>query len=407
MRASKNDARVREGRHRGPASVTACLEVSIVTPCLNEANTLEVCIKKAQHALSDHPIDGEIIVANNGSTDGSQAITIRMRVRVVNVETKGYGNALMGSIAAACGKFTIMADADDSYDFRDIRRCIEKLRQGFDLVEGCRLPSGGGKVLHGAISFLHRWWGNPMFSRMTRWMFHAPIHEVNCGMRGFTKELCDRLDQRCTGMEFANEMIIKASLFGAKITEVPITLHPDRRQSHAPHLKTFRDGWRTLRFYLMYSPRWLFLILGALLVLLGLLGYGIAMPRMTIGGVTFDVLSLLFASLAILCGDQSILFVVFSKAFAISEGLMPEDQRLTRFFELVNLERGLLIASAALLIGLTLLLAAVNQWRSVAFGDLDYTQTMRLVIPDVTLTALGFQTVLSSFFASILGMHRR
>jgi hypothetical protein len=226
-------------------------------------------------------------------------------------------------------------------------------------------------------------------------------------MRGFTKELYNRLDLRCTGMEFANEMIIKASLFGAEICEVPITLHPDGRRSHAPHLKTFRDGWRTLRFYLMYSPRWLFLIPGALLVLLGLLGYGIAMPHMRIGGVAFDVHTLLFASLAILCGYQAILFAVFTKTFAIGEGLMPEDPRLTRLFEVVNLETGLLIASAALLIGLTLLLAAVNQWRSVAFGDLDYTQTMRLVIPGVTLTALGFQTVLSSFFASILGMHRR
>ena len=378
-----------------------------MVPCLNEADTLEACIKKAQRALLDRHIDGEIIVADNGSTDGSQAIAARMGVCIVNVETKGYGNALMGGITAARGKFIIMGDADDSYDFRDIPRFIEKLRQGFDLVQGCRLPSGGGEVLRGAMPFLHRWWGNPMFSRITRRMFHAPIHDVNCGMRGFTKELYDRLDQRCTGMEFANEMIIKASLFGAKIGEVPVALHPDGRQSDAPHLKTFRDGWRTLRFYLMYSPRWLFLIPGALLVLLGLLGYGIAMPRMTIGGVTFDVHTLLFASLAILCGYQSILFAMFTKAFAISEGLMPEDQRLTRFFELVNLERGLLITSAALLIGLTLLLAAVNQWRSVNFGDQDYTQTMRLVIPGVTLTALGFQTVLSSFFVSILGIHRR
>jgi hypothetical protein len=202
-------------------------------------------------------------------------------------------------------------------------------------------------------------------------------------------------------------MIIKASLFGATIGEVPITLHPDGRRSHAPHLKTFRDGWRTLRFYLVYSPRWLFLMPGACLVLLGLLGYGIAMPGMTIGGVTFDVHTLLFASLAILCGYQSILFAMFTKAFAVGEGLMPADPRLRRFFELVTLERGLGIAAVTLLIGLGLLLAAVNQWRSVAFGDLDYARTMRLVIPGVTLTALGFQTVLSSFFASILGMRRR
>jgi len=407
MIASDRHSAIQEALIQQPLGKTSCLEISVVMPCLNEADTLEACIEKAQRALSEHNIQGEVVVADNGSTDGSQAIAAHMGVHVVHVEAKGYGNAMMGGIAAAGGKFIIMGDADDSYDFRDIPRFLEKLRQGFDLVQGCRLPSGGGTVLPGAMPFLHRWWGNPMFSHMTRWMFNAPIHDVNCGMRGFTKELYDRLDLRCTGMEFANEMIIKASLFGSRIGEVPITLHPDGRQSHAPHLKTFRDGWRTLRFYLMYSPRWLFLIPGALLILLGLLAYGIAMPGMTIRGMTFDVHTLLFASLGILCGYQSILFAVFTKAFAINEGLMPEDQRFTRFFELVNLERGLLMASVALLIGIALLLAAVKQWQSVNFGNLDYTQTMRLVIPGMTLTALGFQTVLSSFFASILGTHRR
>jgi glycosyltransferase involved in cell wall biosynthesis len=407
MSASASDATVQTVWHQEPADEVACLEVSVVMPCLNEADTLAACIEKAQRALSAHHIQGEIIVADNGSTDGSPAIAARLGVHVVHVEAKGYGNAMMGGIAAARGQFIIMADADDSYDFHDIPRFVEKLRLGVDLVQGCRLPSGGGTVLPSAMPFLHRWWGNPMFSHMTRWMFHAPIHDVNCGMRGFTKALYDHLNLRCTGMEFANEMIIKASLFGATIGEVPITLHPDGRTSHAPHLKTFRDGWRTLRFYLMYSPRWLFLIPGSLLVVLGVLGYGIAMPGMTIRGVNFDVHTLLFSSLAILCGYQSILFAIFTKAFAINEGLMPEDLRVSRFFELVNLERGLFIASAALLTGLALLLAAVNQWRVVNFGNLDYSQTMRLVIPGVTLTALGFQTVLSSFFASILGMHRR
>jgi glycosyltransferase involved in cell wall biosynthesis len=407
MIASDLHSTIPEVRIQEPLGEDSCLEVSVVMPCLNEAETLAACIEKAQRTLSEHNIQGEIIVADNGSTDGSDVIAARLGVHVVRVEAKGYGSALMGGIAASRGKFIIMGDADDSYDFRDMPRFVEKLRQGFDLVQGCRLPSGGGTVLPRAMPFLHRWWGNPMFSHMTRWMFHAPIHDVNCGMRGFTKELYDRLNLRCTGMEFANEMIIKASLFAVEIGEVPITLHPDGRQSHAPHLKTFRDGWRTLRFYLMYSPRWLFLVPGALLVLLGLLGYGIAMPGMRIGGVTFDVHTLLFASLAILCGYQSILFAMFTKAFAIGEGLMPEDRRLNRFFELVTLECGLMIASAVLLIGLALLLTAVNQWQSAGFGDLDYARTMRLVIPGVTLTALGFQTVLSSFFASILGMRRR
>jgi glycosyltransferase involved in cell wall biosynthesis len=389
------------------STVPSPIEVSVVIPCLNEADTLEACIAKAQRTLCQHNIRGEIIVADNGSTDESPDIAHRMGAEIVHVKAKGYGNALMGGIAAARGKFIIMGDADDSYDFLQIPHFVEKLRAGFELVQGCRLPSGGGTVQPGAMPFLHRWVGNPVLSGMARWMFHVPIHDVYCGMRGFTKEIYHSLDQRCTGMEFAPEMIIKASVFGTKIGEVPITLHPDGRKSHAPHLKTFRDGWRTLRFFLMYSPRWLFLMPGLLLIILGLLGYAVAMPGMTFNGVNFDAHTLLFASLAILCGYQSSLFAIFTKTFAISEGLLPEDRRLTRFFELINLERGLIMAALALLVGLALLVAAVNQWRLTGFGHLDYAQTMRLVVPGVTLTALGFQTVLSSFFVSILGVRRR
>ena len=382
-------------------------EVSIVMPCLNEEDTLGTCIEKAQRSLREGGIAGEIIVADNGSTDGSPNIATQMGVRVVHVSAKGYGNALMGGIAAARGQFIIMGDADDSYDFLEIPRFIEKLREGFDLVQGCRLPAGGGKVMPGAMPSTHRWLGNPVLSLIAQWWFHAPVHDVYCGLRGFTKTLYDRLGQRCTGMEFATEMIIKASLSGEKIAEVPITLHPDGRKSHGPHLRSLRDGWRTLRFFLMYSPRWLFLMPGMLLILLGLIGYGVAMPGVTFKGVTFDAHTLLFASLAILCGYQSILFAIFTKVFAIGEGLMPEDRRLTRFFELVNLERGLIAAIVALLVGLVLLLIAINQWRLAGFGHLDYARTMRVVVPGVTLTALGFQTILSSFFLSILGMRRR
>jgi glycosyltransferase involved in cell wall biosynthesis len=384
------------------------LEVSIVMPCLNEAETLATCIEKAQQALRQHGIPGEVIVADNGSTDGSQFIADGKGARVVHVEAKGYGNALMGGIAAARGKFIIIGDADDSYDFLEIPRFVEKLRSGYALVQGCRLRSGGGTIMPGAMPFLHRWWGNPMFSAMARHWFRAEfIHDVYCGLRGFTKEFYQRLNPRCTGMEFATEMIIKASLFREKICEVPITLHPDGRKSRAPHLRTFRDGWRTLRFFLMYSPRWLFVIPGVLLILLGLVGYGIAMPGTKFGGITFDAHTLLFSSLAILCGYQSILFSIFTKTFAISEGLMPEERRLSWFFKVVNLERGLVIASVVLLVGVSLLLLAVNQWRLAGFGNLDYAHSMRLVIPGVTLTALGFQTIVSSFFVSILGMRRR
>jgi len=383
------------------------IEVSVVMPCLNEADTLATCIEKAQRALREHDIAGEVIVADNGSTDGSVEIAKRLGARVVSVEAKGYGNALMGGIAAARGKYVIMGDADDSYDFLEIPRFVEKLRQGYDLIQGCRLPSGGGRIMRGAMPFLHRWWGNPMFSFMGQRMFWAPIHDVYCGMRGFTKELYNRLDMRCTGMEFATEMIIKASIYRESIAEVPITLHPDGRKSHPPHLKTFRDGWRTLRFFLMYSPRWLFLYPGVLLILVGLIGYGVALPGVTVNGITFDAHTLLFASLAILLGYQSILFAIFAKTFAISEGLLPENRRMTRFWEIVNLERGLAAGAGAFLLGLVLLIAAVNQWRAHEFGHLDYAQTMRWVIPGVTLTALGFQTILSSFFVSILRMRRR
>lgn len=383
-------------------------EVSVVMPCLNEADTLAICIGKAMRAMKDSEIEGEVIVADNGSTDGSPEIAMQRGARVVHVNAKGYGNAVMGGIAAARGKFVIMGDADDSYDFLEIPRFVEKLRQGYDLVQGCRLPAGGGEIMPGAMPFLHRWWGNPMFSAMVRnWFKAESIHDVYCGLRGFTKEFYSRLNQRCTGMEFATEMIIKGSLFNEKVAEVPITLHPDGRKSHAPHLKTFRDGWRTLRFFLMYCPRWLFVIPGAFLILLGLLGYGMAMPGLKLGSVTFDAHTLLFASLAILCGYQSILFAIFTKTFAVTEGLMPEDPHFTRFFKVVNLERGLVIAGLAVFLGTGLLLAAVNQWRLANFGPLDYAQTMRLVVPGVTVTALGFQTMLSSFFVSILGMRRR
>jgi glycosyltransferase involved in cell wall biosynthesis len=376
-------------------------------PCLNEADTLATCIVKAQQALCENKIAGEVIVADNGSTDGSQAIATRLGARLVPVAARGYGHALMGGIAAAQGRFIIMGDADDSYDFLEVPAFVEQLRAGFDLVQGCRLPAGGGVIVPGAMPFLHRWCGNPLFSRLVRWWFKAPVHDVYCGLRGFTKALYERLDQRCTGMEFATEMIIKASLSRARMAEIPITLHPDGRKAHPPHLKTFRDGWRTLRFFLMYSPRWLFLIPGLVLMVLGALGYGIAMPGWTFHGVIFDAHTLLFASLAILCGYQSVLFAVLTQTFAVSEGLMPAEPATARVMGWISLERGLLTSLMALCGGTVLLLAAMNEWRLHHFGPLDYAHTMRLVIPGATLTAFGFQTMLSSFFISILRMHRR
>src|SRR3954464_13744209 len=270
------------------------IEVSVIMPCLNEADTLATCIQKARSAMESAGIAGEIVVADNGSSDDSIAIARAGGARVVAVPDKGYGSALMGGIAAARGRFIIMGDADDSYDFGEAPKFVHRLREGYDLVQGCRLPSGGGTVARGAMRTLHRWWGNPMFSWMVRHWFRAPVNDVHCGLRAFTKALYLRLDQRCTGMEFASENVIKASMLGAKIAEVPVTLYKDGRTAHAPHLKTFRDGWRHLRFYLMYSPRWLFLLPGAALLFAGLLGYALALPRWP--GVRFDVNTLLFAS---------------------------------------------------------------------------------------------------------------
>lgn len=383
------------------------IELSVVMPCLNEADTLETCIRKARKALEENNISGEIIIADNGSTDGSIKIALENGAKVVHVKEKGYGNALMGGINAASGDYIIMGDADDSYDFAEIPNFFKKLRENYDLVMGCRLPSGGGIVLPNAMPFLHRWWGNPMFSWMARVWFNAPLHDVHCGMRGFTKEFFRKIDQRCTGMEFATEMTIKASLGNLKIGEIPITLSPDGRKAHAPHLKTFRDGWRHLRLYLMYSPRWLFLLPGLFLIIGGILGYIVALPQLIINNIKFDVHTLLFASMFILCGYQIILFAFFTKIFAISEHLLPEDSRLNKFLEYVNLERVLILSGIGLLFGILLLLWAFNTWRLTDFGNLDYSQTMRFVIPGATLTSISIQTIFSGFFISILGMKRK
>jgi glycosyltransferase involved in cell wall biosynthesis len=388
-------------------SDASLIEVSVVIPCLNEAETLPVCIRKAQQGLRESGGVGEVIVADNGSTDGSVSVAEELGARAVHVSRPGYGSALMGGIEAARGRFIIMGDADDSYDFLDIPRFVEKLRNGFDLVQGCRLPTGGGTVADGAMPWSHRWIGNPLFSFLVRTWFGAPIHDVYCGLRGFSKELYNRLDQRCTGMEFATEMIIKSSLRKERIAEIPITLHPDGRTLRRPHLRTMQDGWRTLRFFLLCSPRRLFLSPGLFLMALGATGYLIALPGFSIGGIRFDAHTLLFATLFLLCGYQAVLFALFAKTFAIAEGILPADERLERFYRVLNLERGIVISLIGLFIGCGLLLSAVNAWRLAGFGDLDYARTMRLVIPGAALFALAFQTVLSGFFVSMLGMKRK
>jgi len=385
-------------------SVSAPVEVSVVMPCLNEADTIVACIEKAREGLAAAGVTGEIIVADNGSSDNSPGLAQAAGARVVSVSDRGYGHALQAGLAAAQGRLVIVGDADDSYDFREIPRFVEALRRGFDFAQGCRLPSGGGRVLPGAMPFLHRWWGNPMFSLMARWWFGASVHDVYCGFRAFRRDCYESLGLRATGMEFAIEMIIRASLLKARCVDVPITLHPDGRKSHARHLKTFRDGWRTLRLLLLYSPRWLFLLPGLVLVLLGALGYALALPGARVGRATLDAHTLLFATLFILCGYQAIVFALLTKTFAEKEGLLPPDLALARFNRVVTLERGLFVSGAALLLGLGLLASAINEWRLADFGRLDYAHTMRRVIPGATLTALAIQTVFNSFLVSMLGM---
>ena len=383
------------------------MNVSVVIPCLNEVDTLEQCIRKAFIGMENACVTGEIIVADNGSTDGSIGAAERCGAKVVRVPDRGYGNALIAGIEKAAGEFVIMGDADDSYDFTEIPKFVDKLRAGADLVQGCRLPSGGGTVKPGAMPFLHRWWGNPMFSFLVRMWFGAPIHDVYCGLRGFRKDFQQSLQQRCTGMEFATEMVIKASLRKARISEVPITLHPDGRKSRKPHLKTFRDGWRTLRFFLMCTPKWLYLIPGLVLTIFGLIGAAMAIAGLKIGPATLDAHTLLFCSLFILIGYQSIVFAVMTKSFAMSEGFLPEDPSFVRWFEFATLERGLLLGLAAFLVGAAILVGAVLSWQQADFGPLDYSKTMKWVIPGATLTALGVQTVLFSFLISMTGMSRR
>ncbi|MEK6337081.1 MAG: glycosyltransferase family 2 protein [Acidobacteriota bacterium] len=373
-------------------------------PCLNEAETLASCITKAQSSLKNLNIAGEIIVADNGSTDGSQAIAARMGARVVPVAAKGYGSALMGGIAAARGRYIIMGDADDSYDFANLEPFFQKLRNGCDLVIGNRFKGG---IQPGAMPALHRYLGNPVLSGMGRLFFRSPCGDFHCGLRGFSKAAIQKLDLRTTGMEFATETVVKATIYKLRIAEVPTTLVPDGR-SRPPHLRSWRDGWRHLRFMLLYSPRWLFLYPGLLLMILGALASGWLLlgPRV-VEGLTLDVHTLLYAAMAIVMGFQMFVFAVFTKVFGVSEGLLPEDPRLTRLLRYIKLETGLFVGSLLLIIGIAMSVYVLNYWEAQFFGPLNPSKTLRLVIPAVTLITLGLETILSSFFLSILGLKRR
>ena len=372
------------------------LELSIIMPCLNEAETLATCIGKARDYLERHKIAGEVLIADNGSSDGSQEIATNSGARVVPIPERGYGSALRGGIAAAKGQYIIMGDADDSYDFTNLSPFLEKLRQGYDLVMGNRFQGG---IKPGAMPVLHKYLGNPVLTWLGRLFFGSPCGDFHCGLRGFSKQAIEQLNLRTTGMEFASEMVVKASLYGLKITEVPTTLSPDGR-SRPPHLKTWRDGWRHLRFLLMYSPRWLFLYPGLALMFLGFVAtiWFIPQPK---------VHTLLYSATALIIGFQIVSFAIFTKAFAISEGLLPEDRKLRRFLRYINLEVGLIIGVILFLLGMGGSLYALYIWNARLYGALDPAVTMRIVIPSVTALALGVQVVFSSFFLSVLGLKRK
>lgn len=380
------------------------IEVTVLMPCLNEAETLAICIGKARECLAREGYSGEVLIADNGSTDGSQDIARANGARVVDVKEKGYGAALLGGIAGARGRYVIMGDADDSYDFENLRPFVEKLRQGYELVMGNRFKGG---IKPGAMPPLHKYLGNPVLTAIGRVLFSSPIRDFHCGLRGFNRAAIDALDLHTTGMEFASEMVVKATLNKLRVTEVPTTLSKDGR-SRPPHLRSWRDGWRHLRFLLLYSPRWLFLFPGLFLMAAGLgaMAWIVPGPR-TVAGVTLDVHTLLFAAVAVIIGVQTVGFAIFSKIYAIKAGLLPHDAALDRALDRLNLERGLVIGGLVTVLGLGGAVASLVQWGERGFGAMMPTELMRIAIPSATALAVGVSVMFMSFFLGLLLLKRR
>ncbi len=382
------------------------LEVSIVIPCLNEAEMIAACVREARIAIKKSGIPGEVVVADNGSTDNSVELATQAGARVVAIARKGYGSALQGGIEAARGVYVLMGDADGSYDFGELPKFLDLLRQGNDLVMGCRLPAGGGKIEKGAMPWKHRWIGNPVLSGLGKLFFRSPVIDFHCGLRAFRREAILALGLKTTGMEFASEMVIKAGLQGLTIAQLPITLRRDGR-STPPHLRSFRDGWRHLRFMLLYSPKWLFIYPGFILFLLGLAGTLVLLPKpLTVGEVTFDLNSLIVASTTMLAGFQILGFGIFTKAYAVSAGLLPGREYWNRLINGKSVEMGTIIGLLITIIGLGLLAYAVIGWKTVHFGHLSYQDSLRKVIPAVTCIALGIQTAFTGFALAILGLEK-
>ena len=377
------------------------MELTILMPCLNEVRTLASCIRKARDFLQRTGIQGEIVVADNGSTDGSQALCTELGARVVAVPTRGYGAALIAGIAAAQGRYVIMGDSDDSYDFSSLDPFVDQLRAGVDLVMGNRFKGG---IRPGAMPPLHRYLGNPVLSFIGRLFFGTPARDFHCGLRGFNRAAMLSLGLRCEGMEFASEMIVKASLRGLRISEVPTTLSPDGRD-RPPHLRSWRDGWRHLRFLMLFSPRWLFLYPGSVLLVAGLIGQIALIPGpLTLAGLTLDVHTLLYAGGATVAGLQLLLFAVFAKVFAVESGILPGSRYVSVLRRYVSLELGIVVGLALLATGFGLTVYSVIEWERARYGAFDPIKGMRIVIPALTVTLVGIQVLFASLFLGVLDL---
>lgn len=386
-----------------PPSEKASIELTILMPCLNEAETLEICILKAQKYLKTSGVSGEVVIADNGSTDGSIEIARANGARVVNVPTRGYGAALIGGIDGAKGKFVIMGDADDSYDFEALQPFVEKLRAGADVVMGNRFEGG---IEPGAMPFLHKYLGNPVLSKLGQLFFKIPVGDFHCGLRGFSRDRVRALNLRTTGMEFASEMVVRAALAGYDIAEVPTTLKPDGR-SRPPHLRTWRDGWRHLSFLLMYSPRWLFLYPGFAIIALGIFAGILLFPGgVSVGGVGFDIHTFIVTSFLLILGTQAISFAILTRRFAAAHQMMPPS-RFSITLQALTLERLLIVAGALFIGGLFGLLYCSFQWAASGFGPLEYSDMLRFLILSMTAMAMGGQLALAAFVSSIVEIPTR
>jgi glycosyltransferase involved in cell wall biosynthesis len=376
----------------------AC-ELTILMPCLNEAETIARCVAKARGFLAHNGVVGEVVVADNGSTDDSRAIAEANGARVVTISVPGYGSALLGGICVARGTYVIMGDSDDSYDFSALEPFLDRLRAGYELVMGNRFLGG---IRPGSMPLLHRYLGNPVLSALGRIFFHSPCRDFHCGLRGFRRDAILGLDLQAPGMEFASEMVVKASIQKLRITEVPTTLSPDGR-NRPPHLRSWRDAWRHLRFLMLFSPRWLFLYPGFAMFVAGLLIMAWLLPQpRKVDGVTFDIHTLFYASLAVVIGFQSMAFWVFVKIYGAREGIVPPDPWFRSVVSIFTLEAGLIAAATLLVLGIGLGIYAVSSWSAEHFGQLSATEAMRFVIPSGTAILLAFQTASSAFFISVL-----